>query len=331
MNYLNNIYIINLDKDSERLNSSFSQLNKYNLKGTRFPALTKPSDDINKITNGFCGIICTNGMLSCISSHYQVWKNIVEQNLDYCVILEDDIIITDDFINKYNKYISSIPSDWDMLLLGCVMKCSTTKNFDIFEHLQSLLFFRKFGKNYQVNDDIIRVKSFIGTHAYILTLNGAKKLVQYFTVKNGHLDVDMSLYISNNDDYKCYSFKDELILQTNKLFSSNININKQPYLLNYLLDGISIRKDRQVTLAYILNEQIGSYGAINLNIILLLFFMTGFLAGYYKLKYYYIYLLFLMELMFIYYKRILISSKDCIVYFVYILLYFIGYYIGQKL
>lgn len=328
MNYLNNIFIINLDKDKDRFENATKQLSTLNLNSNRFPALNYCSID-KQLISKYCSLFCTKGMLGCASSHYEIWKMIVKNNLDYCVIFEDDIILDKNFLYHYNEYIKSVPNNWDMILLGCVMKCNSTNKFDIYEHLHSLLFFKKFGKNTDVTNNTIRIKSFVGTHAYILSKKGAQKLLDSFRVENGHLDVDISLFLSRNKEFYCYAFKKEIVFQSNKLFLSNINTNKQPFMVNYYLDKISIRKDRDISFAYILNEHIGAYQGINFNIILLLFLLSGLAVSWYNFSVYLIFIFLILEMIFISYKRINIDINNCSVYLTFTILFLLGYYIGK--
>jgi GR25 family glycosyltransferase involved in LPS biosynthesis len=51
--------------------------------------------------------------------HIECFKKIANLiDIDYALILEDDVILCDNFINILNKYISLLPPDFDMLFIG---------------------------------------------------------------------------------------------------------------------------------------------------------------------------------------------------------------------
>ena len=46
--------------------------------------------------------------------HYSAIKNILINNIDYALIIEDDIIFCDNFLDKLNNILKKIPDDWDL-------------------------------------------------------------------------------------------------------------------------------------------------------------------------------------------------------------------------
>ena len=55
---------------------------------------------------------------SLISKHIECYRMVMENNLDYCHILEDDVILLDDFKEKSLNYINQLPENWDILFFG---------------------------------------------------------------------------------------------------------------------------------------------------------------------------------------------------------------------
>jgi GR25 family glycosyltransferase involved in LPS biosynthesis len=43
-------------------------------------------------------------MIWCGISHINIWKKIVKEKINKSLILEDDFILVDDFLNKLNKF-----------------------------------------------------------------------------------------------------------------------------------------------------------------------------------------------------------------------------------
>ena len=136
--YFDKIYIINLDKDVKRKSNMISQMVKHNIHNYVFQKATSGIDiDKNEYIknkewaypgNNFCNI---NNNCSCSGkghelsvneialhlSHYHIWKDIVKNNYQKCLILEDDCIFTEN-INTFNNIISNIPNNWELLYLG---------------------------------------------------------------------------------------------------------------------------------------------------------------------------------------------------------------------
>ena len=50
-------------------------------------------------------------------THIHAYKEI-EHKYEHALILEDDIILTDNFVNKMQKYCTQLPEDYDMLFIG---------------------------------------------------------------------------------------------------------------------------------------------------------------------------------------------------------------------
>lgn len=56
-------------------------------------------------------------MISIINKHFYAYKQI-SKHYDSGLIFEDDVILSDDFVEKLNKYMTEIPDDYDMLFIG---------------------------------------------------------------------------------------------------------------------------------------------------------------------------------------------------------------------
>lgn len=53
------------------------------------------------------------GELGIWASNYTAWKNFLKTDFDYLILMEDDIIINDNFFPLLEKYINEINVDWD--------------------------------------------------------------------------------------------------------------------------------------------------------------------------------------------------------------------------
>ena len=65
--------------------------------------------DTNKVKFSMC---------SNISKHIDTYRNIMNNEYKYSLILEDDVILDDEFGNKLNKSLKQLPDNYDMLFIG---------------------------------------------------------------------------------------------------------------------------------------------------------------------------------------------------------------------
>jgi len=109
------ILIVHYDKLINRKKYMLEQLSKYNLEAEFISNYGKENltyDDKKLFKN------ITDGEISVALHHIQCYKKIIENDYNYALILEDDVILSENFINILNKYISDLPSIWDMLFIG---------------------------------------------------------------------------------------------------------------------------------------------------------------------------------------------------------------------
>lgn len=116
----------------------------------------------------------TPGMIGCYLSHYAIFKQIVEDQLPYAVIFEDDANIHP---RIYSKKIQSIveedgtfPLDWDVILLGHWCK-----------------------KCVPVTNDYTNVQYFWGLHGYMVSQKGAQKLIE---LRENEISMQIDHYMS---------------------------------------------------------------------------------------------------------------------------------------
>ncbi len=126
------------------------------------------------------------GGVGCALSHIAVWQWMVDQNQEMCLVFEDDAVIPPNFVTKTNEIIqkSSLlkdPKHWDVWLLG-----------GKWDDLSSI-------PNETTKTGIVRIGAFVLFHAYIITLNAAKKLLKDVYPIHSHIDVWVSIYSYLND------------------------------------------------------------------------------------------------------------------------------------
>ena len=103
-----------------------------------------------------------NGEIGNFGSHYLAWKFLAKSNLENMLIFEDDILIEDNFIEKYNIAIENVPSDYDVLSIFV-----HPNQYDMFDKTQEISYY--IAKGYQD----------WSTLCYVVSKNGAKKLIKH--------------------------------------------------------------------------------------------------------------------------------------------------------
>jgi collagen beta-1,O-galactosyltransferase len=166
--------------NSDYINNNLSLKAKYTIKNPN------SYDDIRSV-----------GEIGCYLSHTNIWKEIVNNNYNNCIIFEDDVIpdkIYDDII----KYIEDVPDDFDIAYLGWW----TRKNLNNINKNSNWL--------YSVNNS--DKPNVLGLYAYIISNNGAQKLLSKAFPIDVQLDTYVSLYNNISKDFKRYLCQEQLFL-----------------------------------------------------------------------------------------------------------------------
>lgn len=91
------IYIVSLERDEERRKKISSSLSDLGIDFNFFNAVDAKNSDNNEIllkkkTTGDGGSM-TNGEIACTLSHQGVYRDIINKNYKWCIILEDDVTV----------------------------------------------------------------------------------------------------------------------------------------------------------------------------------------------------------------------------------------------
>jgi GR25 family glycosyltransferase involved in LPS biosynthesis len=132
-----------------------AQLNRYNITDYEFIEIYDREDlkeeEIHKFKN------ITMSEISLFLKHIEIFK---KTNDELTIVLEDDIIFNQDFINKLNNYLDNLPKTWDILF---TCECSDLHSNNI------------------VSDKIYyESETSRGTCMYILNKGVSKKLLDIF-------------------------------------------------------------------------------------------------------------------------------------------------------
>jgi GR25 family glycosyltransferase involved in LPS biosynthesis len=121
------------------------------------------------------------GEFGCFASHYVFWKYIVDNNIEQAVVLEDDADVQNHFPSMYQLALNLLPSTYD------VFSMYVDKNQ-----------YPRFNESFRINNYIARGYQDWSTLSYIVSLKGAKRLIElvetngmdqpvdWFIFRNGH-------------------------------------------------------------------------------------------------------------------------------------------------
>jgi GR25 family glycosyltransferase involved in LPS biosynthesis len=118
----------------------------------------------------------TNFMIGCLASHRALWKKISEEPLP-CIVLEDDCVFSPTFNEEIAVVTQTLPKDYECAFLG--FSSSDVNHDTLAAAAVGPLVKERMLRH--VNEDWSEPGFIIGSHAYVLTPAGAKKLVNNTT------------------------------------------------------------------------------------------------------------------------------------------------------
>lgn len=179
----NNTFCISLLSNTERCEKMKERFQKLNLDVTIWPASTPDT-----LIDNFVSYL-NNLSRACAQSHWNIWKHIVNDNIDYALILEDDACFDKLFFEKLNQFWNDVyDEEWDCIFLNASEEIVPSYKW-VFAREQYL------------------------TGGYILSIHGAKKLLEIFSNCLHTSDwMTSRLQLFNH----CYSYFPWLIIQEGK-------------------------------------------------------------------------------------------------------------------
>jgi len=193
------INVINLDQDTIRWEKVTAELASNNVPShliQRLPAVygkTLSKEDLCRNVTAIAHNFCTPGIIGCYLSHRLFWQKTAASDTPYQIVLEDDVIVSDDFLQRVQALIDELQENqetrdkWDVLLLGA-LGCVHPDGKHGLNRISALVAGGG-RKPKRVSTHVHIPRRPFGTHAYVLTKGGAKKLIHHAWIVNGHVDV----------------------------------------------------------------------------------------------------------------------------------------------
>lgn len=214
--------------------------------------------DMKQGVDRWCQTFCSPGMIGCGLSHIACWKAVVDRELDCALVLEDDAVLVPNFREHMMAALKDIPDDFHVLVLGC-FQCSPL--------VQRLV---RFGAT---PDHPRKLEYFGGTHAYIVSNEGARYLLEQ-TAGTVSYHIDMQMH--RTPGLRLYGVPRDLAFQNGTDTSSNVALG-YPNALNALLARITDSK--HVSFDFYANMGMLRLGTYHHHIIITPMLIVFFLLG----------------------------------------------------
>lgn len=242
-------FVINLDKDVERMNMFEKNYNSSEyLQWERVSGKLGKDVPDNKLTTP-CKYLCTESMKGCAWSHIKTWERIVNDQIDMALIMEDDVVpISSDYENEVISVIDDTPTDFDVLTLHNSMNSVTDMGW-VFRNLTSMLGIYN-PMSSKVSKKLYRPQCMYGTMSYIVSLKGAKKLLQLIDKISFHVDITI---FSNYNNLIIYSIDEPIFKPRDNNDSNNSTSNFFNDLIPGTPLGIMIKTDFMSVCNYNIN------------------------------------------------------------------------------
>jgi glycosyl transferase family 25 len=160
-------FVISLESAIDRREHIHNEFGRHNVSFEFFDALTpnKAKSHAQSLALDLSTASLTLGELACMMSHVSIWKNMIDENISYATIFEDDVYLGEDAESLLNSS-EWINADWHIIKIEAFAKkamVSATK-YDVLSSKRQIRQLK--GKN-------------LGAAGYILSIKGAKLFLDY--------------------------------------------------------------------------------------------------------------------------------------------------------
>jgi len=197
-------HVINLDRAKERWGSVVSELVSKGVPRDQIRRVSAVSGrdlsdiDLRDNTTLIARKVCTPGTIGCFLSHRKVWDETLEGSESYRIVLEDDVIVSDNFMERVAEIVREIDEtcdetkegNWDVVFLGA-LGCVHPEGRHGLNRIAA--FFagggRKPRRTLEGAPHCHVPRRPLGAHAYLVSKSGAQKLLEGCWRASGHVDV----------------------------------------------------------------------------------------------------------------------------------------------
>ena len=192
------IYVLNLDRSVNRWETAKEVMEGAGLQVQRLPAVDGrqlSKAELSKESTRLATFFQPRGVIGCYLSHKKFWKMIVDNDMSAAIVFEDDVELVDGFKEKLENNLKRLAmeeskdQDYDVILLGAIGRVHPQGN----DAIGSLFFSHYIGGKRPlkiINDYRYQPRRPAGTHAYMVSNKGARKLLDLCKKASYHVDLD---------------------------------------------------------------------------------------------------------------------------------------------
>lgn len=185
-------YVINLKRRPDRLQEFFDRIPFFKQSISVFEAIDgKQSESINESLFVNENIRC--GAKGCAQSHYELWEKMVNEQIPYMIIFEDDCFFYESFMDNIDYVLNNIPSN---------------SIIHLDDHIKNV---EEITLKTKTNLNLMKIRKWTGTPSYIITLDAANNLLNFHKKNKFHRAVDWWIVEAGNKNIiNRYSVSDSL-------------------------------------------------------------------------------------------------------------------------
>jgi len=209
------IYVVNLAKDTIKKKYMESHLNEFDLAPVYIQGVygqDLSDDELKKFykeeaAKATIGRALGHGEIGCFLSHLNIYFKMLNDNVKYALILEDDIELKFDIKLIIDELLIS-SSHWEIVLLGHHSRFSRTE-----PTLPSFWGRKKLSKKYSLSRPCDLGQ---GTYGYLISLAGAKKMLKFSNKIDRPID-----HYTGSDQFTNLYIINPPVININKHLSDN--------------------------------------------------------------------------------------------------------------
>lgn len=192
------MFVMNLDRAPDRWKYMTTVLDEQGLTAERLPAVDGKNltdDEMRTQSTKMAAFLQPRGVIGCYLSHKRFWQLVVDRNLPEAIIFEDDVRLVDGFKDRLGDFLRRLQAEgnkpYDVLLLGAIGRVHPEGK----DNIGSRFFSSYIGGKRRlemVSEFVYKPRRPAGTHAYMVSNSGARRLLGLCPKATFHVDLDVS-------------------------------------------------------------------------------------------------------------------------------------------
>lgn len=187
------IYVMNLARSVDRWIYAEKQMKGEGLVVERLDAVDGRALSREQLLNQstrMAMILQPRGVIGCYLSHRKFWQLVVDLNLESAIIFEDDVQLVPGFKGKLQEHLKAFGDEkYDVVLLGAIGRVHPEGK----DGVGTRMFSAYIGGTRplkRISEHVYQPRRPAGTHAYMVSQQGARKLLYLCSKAVFHVDLD---------------------------------------------------------------------------------------------------------------------------------------------